>query len=365
MAFCRKCGAYLSDDVRFCGTCGAPNDANSRTQGVSEALPKTSGQVQANTAHKRLTIIAICMAALLVICVIGGAVLHKNKQAAYKKHAVALAVQAPAWTDQCTRIPIVVTGSDASGASVNSICFVDGNGVGLELAQGSYTLTFPASPLMANGSMYADNTESLPVVVDANLSEGEQVDANDKAVVFSVADSLGITDEQIERAAEYANKDTSEGASAKVSSLKETVTIARDNAVAAADAEASVSSNQSQGAATGTGTSSRETNSEKYYSNKYFSLDLANDDSHIVSVKESTKNGNPVYYFSLTLDETQSNGSPYAGAGADYEYTVDLNGSITPATRSYSYPQLAGTSSYDPNITVNEGYTVYITNAAG
>ena len=101
-----------------------------------------------------------------------------------------------------SRIPIQVSGQDANGNIVDMVGYVDANGNGLKLMRGEYTLSAAASPIAADGTIYAVPQKKLDITV-----KGEGGDYRSAGTLsFTVPAAYMVKDAEINNAYEYASK---------------------------------------------------------------------------------------------------------------------------------------------------------------
>ena len=156
--------------------------------------------------------------------------------AAHSMHAVTIAVKAEGWdtASGATRLPVHVTGTDLDGKDVDSLQFVDSDGKGIALAQGSYKLTVFASPIAADGTIYMVPDTTVEVAIDSDARKDQTYDiSSDHGFELAPIDPAQVTDDQINGAYDYASKDKEQDSSA-LDNLKDAATAKRDEAVAAA-----------------------------------------------------------------------------------------------------------------------------------
>ena len=80
-----------------------------------------------------------------------------EQEALAAKHAVRLTVSAEGWDTSAgaSRLPLHITGKEARGKKVDVVRYVDSTGAGVELRRGSYKAEVAASPIAADGTIYA------------------------------------------------------------------------------------------------------------------------------------------------------------------------------------------------------------------
>ena len=134
-----------------------------------------------------------------------------------------------------SRIPIQVSGQDANGNIVDMVGYVDANGNGLKLMRGEYTLSAAASPIAADGTIYAVPQKKLDITV-----KGEGGDYRSAGTLaFTVPAAYMVKDAEINNAYEYASKGgVSSERLAQV--LKTAATDRRDAALTASKQQISV-----------------------------------------------------------------------------------------------------------------------------
>ena len=263
--FCRNCGSKIEDGAQFCAVCGAsvaPDD-QAQTEGASpspvDAVASAESQ-QADMAaevaapspkrSKKPIIIAAIVVALLAAG--GGAGYYfgiyapeqareaAEQEALAAKHTVRFTVSAEGWDTSAgaSRLPLHITGKEARGKKVDVVRYVDSEGTGIELRRGSYKAEVAASPIAADGTIYAVPSEKIDVKVSEKAKGKKAVDAG--SVSLAPVEATEVTDDEIAAAKKYAEEDTSAkkaGFSFDAEALAQTATKRRDDAVAAKQAE--------------------------------------------------------------------------------------------------------------------------------
>lgn len=257
--FCRNCGSKIEDGARFCPVCGEPiaaeYEAPAESQGdyqpapAAEAQPTTPAPAKAKRSKRPLAIAAVMIALLAAG---GGAGYYfgvyapeQARQAAEQealaaKHAVRFSVSAQGWDTSAgaSRLPVHITGKEERGKKVDAVRYVDSSGEGVELRRGSYKVEVAASPIAADGTIYAVPAEKLSIKLGEKAAEKKIVDAGD--VALEPVETSEVTDDQIAAAKKYAEED--EGAKKAgfdfdAEALATAATKRRDDAVAAKQAE--------------------------------------------------------------------------------------------------------------------------------
>lgn len=263
--FCRKCGSKIEDGAQFCAVCGAsvvPDD-QAQTGGAnpspvdvaastgSQQVDMVAGAVASSPKRsKKPFIIAAVVVALLAVG--GGAGYYfgiyapeqareaAEQEALAAKHAVRFAVSAEGWDTSAgaSRLPLHITGKEARGKKVDVVRYVDSTGAGVELRRGSYKAEVAASPIAADGTIYAVPGEKVDVKVSKKAEGKKSIDAGN--VSLAPLEATEVTDDEIAAAKKYAEEDADvkkAGFSFDVDALAQAATKRRDDAVAAKQAE--------------------------------------------------------------------------------------------------------------------------------
>ena len=257
--FCRNCGSKIEDGARFCPVCGEPiaaeYEAPAESQGdyqpapAAEAQPTTPAPAKAKRSKRPLAIAAVVIALLAAS---GGAGYYfgvyapeQARQAAEQealaaKHAVRFSVSAQGWDTSAgaSRLPVHITGKEERGKKVDTVRYIDSDGGGVELRRGSYEAEVAASPIAADGTIYAVPTDKLDIKLGEKAAEKKIVDAGD--VALEPVEASEVTDDQIAAAKKYAEEDEGAkkaGFNIDAEALSTAATKRRDDAVAAKQAE--------------------------------------------------------------------------------------------------------------------------------
>ena len=257
--FCRNCGSKVENGTRFCPVCREPIaaecEAPAESQGgfqsapAAEAQPTTPAPAKAKRSKRPLMIAAV-VAALLAAG--GGAGYYfgiyapeQARQAAEQealaaKHAVRFSVSAQGWDTSAgaSRLPVHITGKEERGKKIDTVRYIDSDGRGVELRRGSYEAEVAASPIAADGTIYAVPADKLDIKLGEKTAEKKTIDAGD--VALEPVEASEVTDDQIAAAKKYAEED--EGAKKAgfdfdAEALATAATKRRDDAVAAKQAE--------------------------------------------------------------------------------------------------------------------------------
>lgn len=163
-----------------------------------------------------------------------------EQEALAAKHAVRFTVSAEGWDTSAgaSRLPLHITGKEARGKKVDVVRYVDSTGTGVELRRGSYKAEVAASPIAADGTIYAVPSEKIDVKVSKKAEGKKNIDAGN--VSLAPVEATEVTDDEIAAAKKYAEEDTGAkkaGFSFDADALAQTATKRRDDAVAAKQAE--------------------------------------------------------------------------------------------------------------------------------
>lgn len=256
--FCRNCGSKVEDGARFCPVCGesvvAEYEPSTESQGDHQPAPAAKAQPTMpapakDKCSKRPLVIAAVVAALLVMG--GGAGYYfgiyvpeqarevAEREALAAKHAVRFSVSAQGWDTSAgaSRLPVHITGKEERGKKVDAVRYVDSKGKGVELRRGSYKVEIAASPIAADGTVYAVPAEKLSIKMGKKAAE-KTVDAGN--VALEPVEASEVTDDQIAAAKKYAEEDEGAkkaGFNIDAEALATAATKRRDDAVAAKQAE--------------------------------------------------------------------------------------------------------------------------------
>lgn len=163
-----------------------------------------------------------------------------EQEALAAKHAVRFSVSAQGWDTSAgaSRLPVHITGKEELGEKVDAVRYVDSDGEGVELRRGSYKVEVAASPIAADGTVYAVPAEKLSIKLGEKADGKKTVDAGD--VTLEPVEATEVTDDQIAAAKKYAEEDKGAkkaGLDFDAAALATAATKRRDDAVAAKQAE--------------------------------------------------------------------------------------------------------------------------------
>ena len=163
-----------------------------------------------------------------------------EQEALAAKHAVRFSVSAQGWDTSAgaSRLPVRITGEEERGKKVDAVRYVDSDGEGVELRRGSYEVEVAASPIAADGTVYAVPAEKLSIKLGEKADGKKAVDAGD--VALEPVEASEVTDEQIAAAKKHAEEDKGAkkaGFNIDAEALATAAAKRRDDAVAAKQAE--------------------------------------------------------------------------------------------------------------------------------
>lgn len=263
--FCRNCGSKIDDGAQFCAVCGASVVPYDQTQmgganpsPVDAAAPTGSQQVDmaaeaAASSPKRSKKPFIIAAVVVALLAVGGGAGYyfgiyapeqareaAEQEALAAKHAVRFTVSAEGWDTSAgaSRLPLHITGKEARGKKVDVVRYVDSTGAGVELRCGSYKAEVAASPIAADGTIYAVPGKKIDVKVSKKPEGKKSIDAGN--VSLAPVEATEVTDDEIAAAKKYAEEDAGAkkaGFSFDADALAQTATKRRDDAVADKQAE--------------------------------------------------------------------------------------------------------------------------------
>ena len=130
-----------------------------------------------------------------------------EQEALAAKHAVRFTVSAEGWDTSAgaSRLPLHITGKEARGKKVDVVRYVDSTGAGVELRRGSYKAEVAASPIAADGTIYAVPGEKVDVKVSKKAEGKKSIDAGN--VSLAPVEATEVTDDEIAAAKKYAEED--------------------------------------------------------------------------------------------------------------------------------------------------------------
>ena len=262
--YCTKCGAPNEEGVRFCTSCGAPlnnkamqNNASNTVQlrqpPVTAPTQSSSSPTSPKSSSKKTIAIVAGIAAALAIgggagCYFGiymppqeqAAKEEATNKAAHSMHSVIINVKGDGWNtaDGSSKLPVKVSGTDVDGDEVEEVAYVDSNGKGLKLTQGTYKLKIQGSPLGSDGSLWNVPDTIEQIELKSDLKNRENLDLRSQALLQlgDKVNAVDITDSQTAAAENLAEKggcNTKSEAKALATAVKS----ARDAAVSAKQAE--------------------------------------------------------------------------------------------------------------------------------
>lgn len=337
--FCTQCGAENADDAKFCKKCGAslarPSASEGQPQATKPAAPESVAQSPKPKPkhHKKALVIAVVI--LAVAAAAGGGAFwwkseadrqaaEQEQQAAYDsahaERAVHINIVAPNYASTATHIPLHVTGADLDGNAVDQTSYVGDGTQDLKLHQGSYQIAIPASPILADGSLYTVPASPISVTVgDGDATASQELD------LAPIEDPTTVTDDMIASAKAAAEADPDDGG--KADTLAQAAAKKRDDAVAAKKAaaqkqaeeeaakqKATEDAAQQQSESSQDGGDGTKEGEGAYYRNKSASSSSSTDDANYPANSNSktvhAASGSYCHYTGATL-ESDGNGGSY------------------------------------------------------
>ena len=241
---CGSCGAEIRDGSTFCTSCGntiqsaetsvkANQDTRAKqtpaqegtkpmrvshvevdsspksttktatTEATEKQDPTSTGQSSSKTGtpspkrKKSSSIVAGIVGAALVgvLVLVGCLVAFSGAPAQATTYPIRIMINAVGYTEADSMIPVIITGTTAEGETFDETFYVGGNGEGIELPEGSYEASFPASPLTTDGVVYRPPAGDYSFTVDEN--EEEDYEEPLIPAPFEEIDPADITDEDI------------------------------------------------------------------------------------------------------------------------------------------------------------------------
>ncbi len=243
--YCPSCGSKVKDGSKFCTHCGQPLSAASsedtakrpaqQPKPVSRPRPRVASQpaqpvgdavAQAERpsgtgpseghpnseplkkSHKKTAIVVAVVAGILLLC-LGVALYLADKRAKeVAPVSVVLAVKANSLDDQSSRIPVEVKGTDAQGNPVDQTQWVSYTGRGIRVPRGTYTIAPLGSPIASDGTIYVYDQTTIEVTIGSDVEPGGTLTApENQALELAAIDALEVTDQQIDDAVAWIEKD--------------------------------------------------------------------------------------------------------------------------------------------------------------
>lgn len=238
--FCPECGREIRDDARYCPECGAYIE---EVLNRESSAPQVPGGAPDEATRKKRRRRALIIGGVVVACAfVAGLVVSivsvsKAYNAVHDPHPVTFIVGIDDYDENCSRIPVEITGKDTDGNEVNETIYLEYIGEqDCELKKGSYHARILGSPITDKGKIFEVPTEQYDFEVSESLKPGEEcvVESGDTFVLEPIkADE--VTDDEIKDAVEWARKD--EGLDLDVDALEKAAYKRRDDAKAGIDVD--------------------------------------------------------------------------------------------------------------------------------
>lgn len=157
--------------------------------------------------NKRILIFAVIFLAVCSIGLVASVFVLNQYNNNSNKHKIRLNVVFEDYNaDTFTRIPFSVAGNKNQEVTADQVFYGTPSDYEIELEPGQYTLTFPASPLCASGTIYKPPS-SLSFEVPEDLADGETYKGISEKSTFTKMDTAKVITDDIENAAKFASKD--------------------------------------------------------------------------------------------------------------------------------------------------------------
>lgn len=254
--YCRKCGSKIEEGARFCAVCGEPvvNETESQADAAEQQTVVPEPQVDAAPAKPKRSKKPLAIAALVVaLAAVGGGAGYyfgvyqpeqareaAEQEALAAEHAVKFTVSVQGWDTSAgaSRLPLHITGKEERGEKVDVVDYIDSEGRGVKLRRGTYKAEVAASPIAADGTIYAVPSDKLDLKLTKKTGSKKTVDAG--SVSLNPIEATDVTDDEIAAAKNYAEQDKDAkkaGFTFDADTLAQAATKRRDDAVAAKQAE--------------------------------------------------------------------------------------------------------------------------------
>lgn len=103
---------------------------------------------------------------------------EKEEAIAKAEHVVVIKVSGNGWDTSAgaSRLPVHVEGTDSRGEKVDEVQYATSDGRGVNLRQGNYVLSVPASPIAADGTVFSVSNTQVEVSFTTKDEEGSEID---------------------------------------------------------------------------------------------------------------------------------------------------------------------------------------------
>ena len=196
--YCNACGNQLSDDARFCPRCGAPV--------ANQPIASDAGATPPNNQSRMRVVVAALVGCTLGLALVVG-VLTFLRANEHPQIAVSIPLEVPGLDEEGTRVPVQATGTSAYGDEVSQVAYLEPDGSGLLLAQGSYEIQALGSPIASDGTIYEVAQPTMEVILDDEAVASGKTANTTEPLVFTPIDASDLTEDQIAAALEWAEAD--------------------------------------------------------------------------------------------------------------------------------------------------------------
>ena len=245
------------------------------------------------------------------------------------KHAVRFTVSAQGWDTSAgaSRLPLHITGKEERGHKVDVVDYVDSKGDGVKLRRGKYKAEVAASPIAADGTIYAVPGDEIDLKIGEKTAEKKAVDGG--SVSLDPIEATEVTDDEVAAAKKYAEEDKDakkDGLTFDADALATAATKRRDDAVAAKQAEEEAKRQAEEAAK-----KAAEAKQARTIETDYFTMVLPNwfpIDDYEVTTQEPADVGNGVGKcgFTRVYKKEGENGSSEYTSFSIYVYENDMPG---------------------------------------
>lgn len=210
--YCKSCGTEVTDDARFCPSCGAAMDVPTRPQ--PQAQPHVQyqeqyePQMELEDGPARSSIVIAALAGIAFgLAVVVGAILVIRASSQTSRISVVVPIEVPGLDENGTRVPVEARRVDEDAAVEPVYAFLEPNGSGLYLESGSWDVKALGSPISSKGELYNVPSNVVHVVLDDAAIESGKTSETSEPLTFERIDPVDLTEDYIEQAKEFAQTD--------------------------------------------------------------------------------------------------------------------------------------------------------------